>query len=127
MTADVAGTVDGAPPPSQPGLRPGGPSRRASSLFWLTRYLRPHRGSVAGILAAMIVTIGMDILRPWPMKVLVDQVLGHRPFPPSLTGLRSVLPIAGGTHGLLLWAVVGTLVIYIAGAMASMVETVAAV
>jgi ATP-binding cassette subfamily B protein/subfamily B ATP-binding cassette protein MsbA len=75
----------------------------------------------------MIVTIGMDILRPWPMKVLVDQVLGHRPFPPSLAGLRSVLPIAGGTHGLLLWAVLGTLVIYIAGAMASMVETVAAV
>jgi ATP-binding cassette subfamily B protein/subfamily B ATP-binding cassette protein MsbA len=75
----------------------------------------------------MIATIGMDILRPWPMKVLVDQVLGHRPLPAGLRGLGSVLPIARGTEGLLLCAVVGTLAIYIAGAVASMVETVAAV
>jgi ATP-binding cassette, subfamily B, bacterial len=126
MTAHVADAVGDAPP-SQPAPRSGGVPRGRSSLLWLTRYLGPHRGSVAGIFAAMIVTIGMDILRPWPMKVLIDQVLGHRPFPPGLAGLRSVLPLAGGTDGLLVWAVVGTLAIYIAGAMASMVETVAAV
>jgi ATP-binding cassette subfamily B protein len=79
------------------------------------------------MLGAMALTIGMDVLRPWPVKLLVDQVLGHRPLPPGLERVRAAVPFAQGADGLLLWVVVGTLLIYAAGALASMVETTAAV
>ncbi len=100
---------------------------RKANLLRLFRYMRPQWRASSGILAAMLLTIGMDVLRPWPMKLLVDQVLGHQPLPPGLSRIRTFLPLAQGADGLLLWVVLSTLLIYAGGGLASMVETMAAV
>jgi len=93
----------------------------------LLRYLRPHWREALGVFATMLVTIGMDVLRPWPTKLLVDQVLGHQPLPAWLQGAASASPVASGAAGLLLWVCVGTVLIFAVGAVSSMVETTAAV
>ena len=100
---------------------------RKANLLRLFRYIQPHWRASVGILAAMMFTIGMDVLRPWPMKLLVDQVLGSQPLPPGLSRIRTVLPLAQGADGLLLWVVLSTLLIYAGGGLASAVETIAAV
>lgn len=96
-------------------------------LLRLLRYLWPNWRSIVLILSTMALTIGMDVLRPWPTKVLVDQVLGHQPLPPALRAVRAVLPFSRGVDGLLLWVVLSTVAIAAGGALTAMAETIAAV
>jgi ATP-binding cassette subfamily B protein len=95
--------------------------------FRLFRYLRPHWREALGVLGVMVVTIAMDVLRPWPTKLLVDQVLERRPLPGWLHGAAAALPGTSGAGGLLVWVCVATVLIVAAGAVASMLETTAAV
>ncbi len=75
----------------------------------------------------MIVGIGLDVLRPWPTKLLVDQVLGQQPVPSQLSRLLTALPGPQGVEGLLLWVCVSTVLIFLAGTLMSMVNTSASV
>jgi ABC-type multidrug transport system fused ATPase/permease subunit len=44
--------------------------------------LRPYRGSLGIILAAMLVQSTMTLAAPWPLKVILDNVVGdHKPAP----------------------------------------------
>jgi ABC-type multidrug transport system fused ATPase/permease subunit len=55
--------------------------------------LRPRRKTLAVILAAMLVQMVMGLAAPWPLKVILDDVVGkHRP-PEWISWL---LPILGG-------------------------------
>jgi ABC-type multidrug transport system fused ATPase/permease subunit len=43
--------------------------------------LRPRRRTLAAILAAMLVQMAMSIAVPWPLKIIIDKVIGtHRQF-----------------------------------------------
>jgi subfamily B ATP-binding cassette protein MsbA len=43
--------------------------------------LRPRRRALAAILAAMLVQMAMSIAAPWPLKIVIDKVIGtHRQF-----------------------------------------------
>ncbi|MBV8965943.1 MAG: ABC transporter ATP-binding protein [Mycobacteriaceae bacterium] len=43
--------------------------------------LRPHRGTLAVIFAAMLVQMAMSLAAPWPLKIVIDSVVGtHRQF-----------------------------------------------
>jgi ABC-type multidrug transport system fused ATPase/permease subunit len=43
--------------------------------------LRPHRRTLAVILAAMLVQMAMSVAAPWPLKIIIDMVIGtHRQF-----------------------------------------------
>ena len=44
----------------------------------LLRYVMPHWRGLVLMLAAMALSIGLDVLRPWPMKLLVDQVIDRK-------------------------------------------------
>jgi ATP-binding cassette subfamily B protein len=44
-------------------------------------YARPHIARIAGLLAVTVLLIGVNLLQPWPLKVLVDNVVGGRPLP----------------------------------------------
>jgi ATP-binding cassette subfamily B protein len=50
----------------------------------LRALLRPHRAALAAAFAAMLVEAMVDILQPWPLKVIFDYVLGGRKAPPWL-------------------------------------------
>jgi ATP-binding cassette, subfamily B, bacterial len=45
------------------------------------RYLRPYWRIAAASVAATLVFVGIGLLTPWPMKILVDSVLGNEPLP----------------------------------------------
>ncbi len=40
-------------------------------------YLRPYPGLATASLLATLLFVGAGLLAPWPMKILVDSVLGH--------------------------------------------------
>jgi ATP-binding cassette, subfamily B, bacterial len=82
----------------------------------LLRYARPHSGALLALLATMGIDIGLDVLRPWPLKLVIDNVLGHHPTPRLVS---SIFPGSTTPHGLLLWAVIGTVVIFLLGTASS--------
>lgn len=65
-------------------------------LSWTLAFLRPYRGRSAAIVALTLLEIGLAALAPWPLKLVVDTVLGDIPFPgwitaslPGLAGLSA--------------------------------------
>lgn len=54
-------------------------------VFRVLPYLAPYRGlSAATVVAVVLVTLA-NLLAPWPMKVLIDSVLGDHPLPAVLS------------------------------------------
>ncbi len=70
---------------------------------WILGYLRPYRGRALAVLVLVLAETGLTALTPWPLKVLVDNVLGDTPFPPAVA---AQLPAAADNAVLLLAAVV---------------------
>ena len=87
---------------------------------WIWRYLRPYRRSLAGLAALSCLEVGLRVLSPWPLKVVVDYVIGNRPLPPLaerfLRPFESVLAELSDPRERLLCAVV------LAGASAQVVH-----
>jgi ATP-binding cassette, subfamily B, bacterial len=48
------------------------------------RYLRPYWPVALGSIAATATAVGVGLLTPWPMKILVDSVLGNESLPTLL-------------------------------------------
>ncbi len=44
-------------------------------------YFRPDAGRVGLSMSLLMAGIGINLLKPWPLAVLVDSVLGSKPFP----------------------------------------------
>ena len=44
-------------------------------------YFRPDAGRIAVVLALLLVSVGLNVLKPWPFALLVDNVLGKKPYP----------------------------------------------
>jgi ATP-binding cassette, subfamily B, bacterial len=93
----------------------------------LLRYVWPHWRGLGTVLVAMALAIGLDVLRPWPTKLLVDQVLGHQPVPTPLNRFLAALPGAHGLEGLLVWVCVSTVLIFLTRMLISMASTLASV
>jgi ATP-binding cassette, subfamily B, bacterial len=81
----------------------------------LLPYLRAHPREIGIILGAMVAGVAVDLLRPWPMKLLIDHVLGGQPLSPGFAALLAALPGGQSTGGLLAWASVATVVIFLGG------------
>lgn len=47
----------------------------------LLPYLKPYRWLVAWTLLQVILIAGFELLKPWPLQVVIDNVLGGKPFP----------------------------------------------
>ncbi|MGV0812544.1 ABC transporter ATP-binding protein [Mycolicibacterium boenickei] len=56
--------------------------------------IRPYRLLVAGIFAVLLIQIAMGLAAPWPLKIVLDNVVGHHPLPGWLHGLLQ--PLLGG-------------------------------
>src|SRR5581483_4888809 len=100
----------------------GGAAARVMRGLWpLLRYLRPHGRDVSLVLGATAVGIALDVLRPWPLKILVDQVLEHEAVPAPLAALVGPAPDPWWLLGAVSLATVG---IFLAGTLTEMVSTV---
>jgi ATP-binding cassette subfamily B protein len=93
----------------------------------MLRYVRPHWRGLGVVLVTVALTVGLEALRPWPTKLLVDQVLGQQQLPPEIAGLLAALPGPSGTEGLLLWICISTVLIFLAATLVSMASTLASV
>ena len=56
--------------------------------------LRPRRRALAVILAGMLVQTAMSLAVPWPLKIVIDTVVGNQRQP---EWINSVLTMLGGT------------------------------
>ncbi|KRE28206.1 ABC transporter [Mycobacterium sp. Soil538] len=74
--------------------------------------LRPYRWLVAGIFAVLCVQIAMGLAAPWPLKVVLDSVVGDHPLPGWLHGLLQ--PILGGESRMHIAGLAAIMVIVIA-------------
>ena len=85
--------------------------------YWwirLTRYARPHRLGLTSVTLLMLGGVGLEVLKPWPMKLIIDCVLSDRPLPVSAAWLRG-LPFGASRPGLLGLLTLATVVLFLAG------------
>ena len=75
--------------------------------WWLqlARYALPQARGLALILVLLLIGAGLGLLTPWPLKLIVDNVLTGEPLPPAV-GWIATLPGAGTPAGLLAWLAV---------------------
>jgi subfamily B ATP-binding cassette protein MsbA len=69
-------------------------SKAAIAVRLILDLLRPYRLVVAAIFAVLLVQIAMGLAAPWPLKVVLDSVVGNHPLPSWLHGMLQ--PILGG-------------------------------
>ena len=53
-------------------------------LLWTLSFLRPYRKRVALLVVLLLAEIGLGVLQPWPLAIVIDYVLGRKPFPAGL-------------------------------------------
>jgi ATP-binding cassette subfamily B protein len=85
----------------------------------LMRYGRRHLRTLVALNVSMVLTIGVDVLKPFPLKILIDDVLGHHHLPPLLAWL----PGADDRSVLLIWAVGGEILIFLLYTVLDMVAS----
>ncbi|MGE4053709.1 MAG: ABC transporter ATP-binding protein [Vicinamibacterales bacterium] len=82
---------------------------------WLAKYALRRWSGLLAVLATMILNVVIEVLKPWPLKVLVDHALGDRPMPPSLARIAQGLPGAATREGLVGWSIGATVVLFLLG------------
>jgi ATP-binding cassette subfamily B protein len=82
----------------------------------LLRYARVHRASLLLIFGLTIAAAGFVALQPWPLKLLIDQVLGGNPLPPVLENTFAALTLEPSPTLLLMVVVLGGLGLFALGA-----------
>lgn len=88
--------------------------------------LRYAFGSWRGWLFIFLVTLSsglLGLLQPWPLKVLVDHVLGGVPMAAPLASVTSFLPGADTPRGLLVWVALAGVFIFAINSVAEVVLT----
>jgi ABC-type multidrug transport system fused ATPase/permease subunit len=100
------------------------PAREIGSreMFSLVRdLLRPYSGWLIIVFMAMLIETAMSLASPWPLKVVIDSVLGSRPLPDWLRGLQ-FWSMGDSKLGLALLAGIGVALIAVVGAIATYID-----
>jgi ABC-type multidrug transport system fused ATPase/permease subunit len=90
---------------------------RVLSLIW--SLLKPYRSSLVIILAAMLVQTAMSVATPWPLKIILDNVVGEHQLPPWLDDFLRPFMTSGGKMQIAAAAAIATILIALLGAAAS--------
>lgn len=91
-------------------------------MFTLIRELvRPYKGWLVIVLIAMLLETAMSLASPWPLKVVIDSVLGSQPLPDWLRGFRD-LSVRDSKMGPALLAGIGVVLIAVVGAVATYID-----
>jgi ATP-binding cassette subfamily B protein/subfamily B ATP-binding cassette protein MsbA len=80
---------------------------------WLTAHALRRWPGLLAVLATMLARTGLDVLKPWPMKVLVDHALGAVPVPAALALWLGALPGAQSREGLVAWSIAATVILFV--------------
>ena len=80
--------------------------------------LRPYRGTLVAIILAMLVETAMSLASPWPLKIILDNVVGDHKLTPWLHRLIGPLLESGSR----IHVALALVVIAIVGAIASYID-----
>ncbi|MGE0448553.1 MAG: ABC transporter ATP-binding protein [Vicinamibacterales bacterium] len=95
------------------------PANGATPLVWWTlSFLRPHKRRVAILIVLLFLQIGLGALEPWPLKIVVDYVLGHHDIPQPYQGWVASIT-GGGPVALLVFFVIAGVALQLAHQIAS--------
>lgn len=98
-------------------VTPGTPADSAPLLPWTLSFMRPYRGRVIGVGVLMLLQVGLGALEPWPLKIVIDYVLGQHELPE---------PLRHWAHGITAGSAVGMLILFVAaGVVLQLVHQVA--
>jgi ABC-type multidrug transport system fused ATPase/permease subunit len=91
-------------------------------LFRLIRSLmRPYRGTLIAILLAMLVQTAMSVAGPWPLKIILDNVVGTHKLSPWLDDLLKPILSGGSKMQIAIAAATAAVLIAVLGAIAQYV------
>ncbi len=71
----------------------------------LSRYFVRYAGRLSLTFLLALCGVAFELAKPWPIKVVIDNVLSGRPFPAPMSHLIQLLPGSSSKSGLLLWCV----------------------
>ena len=92
-------------------------------MFRLIRELiRPYRWQLIIILLAMMVETAMSLAGPWPLKIIIDNVVGHHKMSPWLDDLVRPMLDGGGRLQVAALAALAFVVIALLGAIATYID-----
>jgi ATP-binding cassette subfamily B protein len=94
---------------------------------WVARLALRQRLSLATVGLTLLVRVGIDVLKPWPMLVLVDHALGGKVMPGWLNALTSHLPGAAERTGLIAWCIGATVFLFLVGWAANLAQAYASI
>ena len=89
---------------------------------WTLSFLRPYRGRALVIAVLSVLEIGLAALAPWPLKIIVDTVLGDAPLPEPIATLLPAA-VAASAAALLVAIVITGLLIQLGGEIVRMIHT----
>src|SRR5271155_5517637 len=104
---------------ANPLVAAGPPDIGSREMFALIRELvRPYTRWLVIVLIAMLMETAMSLASPWPLKVVIDSVLGAHPMPDWMRGLS----VGGSKMGLAFLAGVGVVLIALIGALSAYID-----
>lgn len=80
---------------------------------WALGYAWRRRPLLLAVVGGMLLRIGLDVLKPWPMVFLIDHVLQAKPMPAGLSRMVAALPGAADSANLIGWSVLATVLIFL--------------
>jgi ABC-type multidrug transport system fused ATPase/permease subunit len=84
--------------------------------------IRPYRITLLVILSAMLVETAMSLAAPWPLKIIIDNVVGHHRLTPWVDNLVRPMLDGGQKMQVAAFAALAALLIAVLGAVASYVD-----
>ncbi len=94
-------------------------SKSLSSLVW--ELIKPYKKWLFVIFAAMLLETAMSLLGPWPLKIIIDNVVGHHPLPEWLKWIKD-LPFENSKMALAGAAAIGLVLIALIGGIAGYID-----
>src|SRR5262249_3374929 len=112
VTDAAASTTQRAASDPQPQTAQGSASSAGTKSMgaFILELIRPYRKWLVIVFIAMRVETAMSLAGPWPVKVIIDNVVGSHPLPEWLRWVND-LPIARDKMGLAVIAAIATVLI----------------
>ncbi len=88
----------------------------------IREFLKPYRWQLLIILLAMLVETGMSLASPWPLKVIIDNVVGSHKLPHALDEIVRPMLDQGNKLQVAGLAALAFVIIALVGALASYVD-----
>src|SRR5262249_268446 len=99
----------------------GEPPPKQSMAALVVDLVRPYRKWLIIVFIAMLVETAMTLLAPWPLKVIIDNVVGSHKMPEWL-GWAKDLPMGNSKEGLAAWAGISIILIALIGGVAGYID-----